>query len=211
MTSTPTTPAIHLPSPTRGETAGRLVSLGGALLAVTVVAVMGDPLRASTAREATDAMVSSAGRLQLAVAVSIIASAALLTAAARLGRRLPGDAGRVATTAGAAVAVLLAAYYGAYASGAVVGTLVLDEPSPGLGESALVVANMVEMTRFAPAIALLVAAIAARRHLPTAAVVTAGLLAVLTALPFTGWVAAILVPVWLGVVGSLRHPSRTAS
>lgn len=210
MSSTATTTTQSL-STTRSDVAGRLVSLGGAALAAAVVPVMGDPLRASTAQEATDAMVASAGRLQLAAIVAVFAATGLLAAAARLGRRIPGDAGRVTTAAGALVAALLAAYYSAYAGGAVVGSLVLDEPSASLGEGALVVANMVEMTRYAPGLALLVAAVVARRHLPTTVVVAAGLLAVLTVLPFTAWAAAITVPVWLGVVGALRGSAPAGS
>lgn len=196
-------------SSARGQAAGRLVCLAGAALAVAVIPVMGDPLRVTTAQQATDAVTAAAGRLQLAAMVALLAGTALVLAAVRLGRRIPGTAGGVAIVAGSAVALLLVAYYSAFAAGAVVGSLVLEEPSASLGESALVAANLVEMTRFAPALALLVAALVSRRHLPKPAVVAAGVLTVLAVLPFTGWVAAMLVPVWLGVVGALRDRALT--
>ncbi len=56
----------------------------------------------------------------------------------------------VATGAGIAVAFLLAAYYSSFAAGAVAGSYSLDDAGPGLGEATLVVANMVQLTRYAP-------------------------------------------------------------
>lgn len=202
-TSTDTT--VH-PSASPTARTARLARIGclvGAALAAAAVPVMGDPLRATSGAGVTDALVASAGRLQLAAVVAMLAGAALLLAAARIGQRLPGTAGRLATAAGSAVAVLLTAYYSAYAAGAVVATLVLDTATAGLGESALVLANLVEMTRYAPGLVLVLAAVAARRFLPRPVVWAAGVLVVLTVLPFTSWVAAMLVPVWLGITGAV--------
>jgi hypothetical protein len=71
------------------------------------------------------------------------------------------------------VALLLAAYYSSYAAGAIVGSLMLDDVGPGLAEGTLVAANLVEMTRYAPGLALVVAALAGRRLLPRPLVITA--------------------------------------
>lgn len=184
----------------------QLVCLAGATLAGVVVFAMGDPLAAAEGNAVSRALVGSAGRLQLAAVLAMLATAALMLAAVRLGRRLPGSAGPLAAAAGAAVAVLLSAYYGSYAGGAVVGSFLLETSTAGLGEGTLVVANMVELTRFAPGLALLLAAVVARRALPTGLVAFAGLLVLLTLLPFTSWVAAILVPVWLGIAGAVSSP-----
>lgn len=62
--------------------------------------------------------------------------------------------------------------------------------------------NVVEITRFAPGIALVVAVVAARRAFPKPVVIGAGVLAVLYLLPFTGWMAALVVAVWLGLAAA---------
>jgi len=73
----------------------------------------------------------------------------------------------------------------------------------------LVLLNVVEVTRYAPGLLLVAAVLVARRRLPKAITVPAGLLAVLTVLtvfPMTSWIAAVLIPIWLGVCAVGRHP-----
>lgn len=179
------------------------VCLLGTALAAAVVLVMGYGLNVADGEAATRALAEEAGRWQAASMLGLFAAAALGLAAVRLGRRIGGITGAVATAAGAAVAFLLGAYYASFAAGAVVATFSLDNPGPGLGEATLVVANMVDLTRYAPTLLLLVAALVARRSLPKPLTISAAVIVVLIALPFTTWIAAILAPMWLGVAGAV--------
>jgi hypothetical protein len=185
----------------------RAVAASGAVLALAVVPLFGDPLRGSDGGAVGDALVSVAMKAQLVAIAAVFASAALMVAAARLRAALPGLAGHVAGAAGTATAVLFAAYYSTFAAGAIVGDLVLTTRSPGLGEATLVVLNVVELVRFGTGFALLVAAAAAlrTRALPRTVGIVAAVLAVAQALPMTGWLAALAVPVWLGVAGALAR------
>ena len=175
----------------------------GTALAVAVVRVMGYGLEVSDGAGATERLIESAGRWQLASMLALVAAAALVLAAVRLGRHIGGVAGVVATGAGTAVAFLLGAYYSSFAAGAVAASYSLDNPGPGLGEATLVVVNMVELTRYAPSLLLLVAALVARKTLPKPLTITAGVILAMVFLPFTTWVAAILTPIWLGVAGAV--------
>jgi hypothetical protein len=117
----------------------------------------------------------------------------------------------VVAYAGAATAILLALYYGSFAAGALVGTDLLTVPGPGVGEAALVAANMIEFGRFAAGLALAVGVAVAYRRIPKGLAISAIVMAVLAATPFTAWVAAILIPVWLGIAGALVRPVKRAT
>lgn len=188
--------------------AGALVCLFGAVAATAVVPLMGG-LSADTGAGLTAELVDEAGRMQGAAVLAALAAAALLLAAVRLGRAVGGVAGAVSLVAGSAAALLMAAMYAAFASGAVVASMMLTDPSPAVGEGTLLMVNLVELTRYAPGTALLVAVLAARHALPRPLAWTAGLLLLLTVVPFTTWAVAIAVPVWLGVAGAVVG-SRTA-
>lgn len=187
----------------RADRTGVLVCLAGAALAAAVVPLVGAGLAGDTGAEVTDSLVTLSARLQLAAVLAAVAAALLLPAAVRLGRHVGGTAGGVATVAGSAVALMMAAMYAAFGAGAVVATLMLTDPSPAVGEGTLLLVNLVELTRYAPSAALVVAALAARRVLPRPLVAVAGLLLLLTLVPMTTWLVALLVPVWLGVAGAL--------
>jgi len=98
----------------------------------------------------------------------------------------------------------------AMGSGTAVARL-LDEPGPGLGESTLVVANMVDVTRYAPSLVLLVAALVARRSLPKPVTIAAGVILAMVLFPITTWIAVILTPIWLGVAGAVSGSSPRGS
>jgi hypothetical protein len=87
----------------------------------------------------------------------------------------------------------------------VVADYVLTEAGPGVGEAALVVLNVVEITRYAPGLLLVAAVLVARRRLPRTITVPAAVLAALTVFPMTSWVAAVLIPVWLGIAAVDRR------
>ena len=55
----------------------------------------------------------------------------------------------------------------------------------------------------APGTALLAAAVLARRVLPKPLTIVAVVLLALTFVPFTTWLVAIVVPIWLGVAGAV--------
>jgi hypothetical protein len=180
----------------------------GAAIAVSCFFVLGIGERGGTGAEVTTHLEANAARYQLASLLAIYAALPLCVAAVRLGRRVGGDAGRVASAAGTAVALLMAAYYSAYAAGVSVASLVLDEAGPGVGEATLVLLNGIELARYAPTLLLVTAVLVARRRLSRALTVPAWVLLVLTVFPVTTWIAALLVPVWLGVAGavSARRP-----
>jgi hypothetical protein len=200
-----TTHSVSTPTETTGS-AARLSGpfcLLGAVAAASCFAVLGIGEAGGTGAEVTAKLGDDAGRYQLASILAIFTAVPLSLAAARLGRRIGGDAGRQATLAGVLVAVLMAAYFSAYAAGVSVAEFVLDEAGPGVGESTLVVLNLVEFTRYAPGLLLIGAVIAARKALPRSITIPAWVLLVLTLVPMTTWLAALIVPVWLGVAGAL--------
>ncbi len=184
-----------------------LVCLAGAALATVVVPLMGG-LSGDTGAEVTDQLVAGAGRIQVVALIATLSSATLLLASVRLGRAIGGVTGGLATAAGTGVSLLLAAYYSAFAAGAVVSTVLISSPSPAIGESTLLMINLTELTRYAPGTALLAAAVLARRVLPKPLTIVAVVLLVLTFVPFTTWLVAIVVPIWLGVAGAVVGPWR---
>ena len=201
--------------PTTAEarsTAG--VSLEGVacLLSAAVTAgcffVLGIGSGAGTGAEVTERLTDNAARYQLASILAIFAAAGLGLAAVRLGRRIGRQAGSVATAAGAAVAFLCAAYYSAYAAGSNVASFVIDEPGAGVGEATLVLLNGVDLARYAPGLLLVAAVLAARRRLPKSVTISAWGLLVVMFVPMTTWIAALLIPVWLGVTAAIV-PSAT--
>lgn len=175
------------------------VGLLGSAMAAACVALLGDGAGTGTGTDITATLLGSATRFQLTAIIAVYAAAALCVAAVRLGRRVGGDAGTLATLAGVAVSVLMAAYYATFAAGAVVADYVLTDAGPGVGESALVLLNVVEMTRYAPGLILVAAVLVRWRRLPKALTVPAAVLAAMTVFPTTSWVAAILIPIWLGL------------
>ncbi|CAN5751147.1 hypothetical protein BH24ACT8_BH24ACT8_15830 [soil metagenome] len=175
------------------------VGLLGSVMAASCVVLAGNGAGTGTGADITSTLLSSPTRFQLTAIIAVYAAAALCVAAVRLGRRIGGDAGTLATLAGVAVSVLMAGYYACFAAGVVVADYVLTEAGPGVGEAALVVLNVVEITRYAPGLLLVAAVLVARRRLPRTITVPAAVLAALTVFPMTSWVAAVLIPVWLGI------------
>lgn len=149
--------------------------------------------------EITASVLDRSTLLQLGAYAAAVVSTLLVLAAVRLGGRVRGTAGTVVTIAGAAVALMFVAYYAAFAAGAVVAEYGVTEPGPGVGEGTALLVNFTELVRYAPGLALVAAAVVARARLPRAVWGTAAVLAVLTLLPMTSWVAAALIPPWLAV------------
>ena len=156
----------------------------------------------------TERLTDNAARYQLASILAIFAAVGLGLAAVRLGRRIGQQAGSVATAAGAAVAFLSAAYYSAYAAGSNVASFVIEEPGAGVGEATLVLLNGLDLARYAPGLLLVAAVLAARRRLPKSVTISAWGLLVVMFVPMTTWIAALLIPVWLGVTAAIV-PSAT--
>ncbi len=154
-------------------------------------------LSGDTGAEITASLVDDAVPLTLGSIVAVLASAGLFLAAVRLATVVTGAAGRVVAAAGAAVALMFALYYSTFGAAAIVAAQMLSEPGAGLGEATTLLVNLAEMTRYAPGLALVVAAFVARRGLPRPVGIAAGVLALLTIVPFTSWVAALLIPLWL--------------
>lgn len=169
----------------------------GALAPTAFVSLSGD-----TGAEVTSGLVDNAVRLQLGGIIATFVAAGLIAAAVSLGRTLPGLSGAVVGVAGTAVAVFYGAYYATFAAAAVVGNQMLEEPGAGLGEGSLLALNLVEIARYAPTLALVVAAVAARRSLSKPVWVFAAVLAVATVFPMTTWAAAIVAPAWLAVAAA---------
>ena len=70
-----------------------------------------------------------------------------------------------------------------------------------LGEATLAVLNAFSLTMIGPGLALLVAS-AATPTLPRASRATGAILAVLLVVPFTSWIANLILPLWLGLVAA---------
>lgn len=186
----------------------RLLCLGAAIAAVPVAAV--STLTGDSGSEVTAGLRADTVSLTVGSLLAVLVSAALVVAAVRLGRAVPGDTGVVLIVSGALVAGLYAGYYAVFGAGAVVASQMLADPGPGLGEASLLVLNVMEIARFAPGLALVVAALAARRHLPRGVTITAGVLLALMVAPFTTWVAALLLPAWLGLSAAFTSPRSPA-
>lgn len=159
-------------------------------------------LTGDSGAEITANLESDATLLMIGSIVAVLVAAALFLAAIRLGRAVGGDAGSLVTLTGSAVALMYAGYYAVFGAAGVVATQMLDDPGAGLGEGASLVLNVMEITRYAPSLALVVAVVAAGARLPRWVRVTAGVLAVLALVPLTSWVAALLVPLWLGAAAA---------
>ena len=83
------------------------------------------------------------------------------------------------------------------------------DPTPARSSvPTLGVVDLTELVRYAPPLALVVAALAARRRLPRLVWVPAAVLTVLLVLPFTTCLAAVLVPLRLGLAGALPSESK---
>jgi hypothetical protein len=180
-----------------------------ATAAVAVVPFALSSFSGDTGSEITASLVDHALPITLGSIAAVLVSAGLFLAAARLGAVVTGLAGRVVATAGAAVAMMYALYYSSFGAGAIVAAQMLSEPGAGVGEGTALMVNLTEVARYAPGLALVVAAFMVRRALPRAVGIAAVVLAVLTVVPFTSWVAALLIPLWLAVSAALvRVPPR---
>ena len=206
MTTTahlPTTAAVtHSDVPTRILCA---VAAAATVAPFTLASIPGD-----SGAEIARVLVEDFVPLTAAGAVAMVVSAVLFMAAIRVGDAVGGVAGRVIGVAGAAVALMYAAYYATFAAASVVATEVLAEPGSGLGEGASLLLNLTEITRYAPGLALVAAAVVARRLLAKGIWISAAVLAVLTIVPFTSWVAALLIPVWLLLSAAVTSPKTQA-
>lgn len=185
----------------------RLVCAAASVLAVVPFALASFP--GDSGAEVTDALVADATTLQLAGIVAVLAAAGLFLAAVRLGDSIGGLAGRVTTSAGTAVALMFGIYYATFAAAGVVATQTFDTPGAGLGESALLVLNVAEIARYAPGLVVVVAAVAARGRLSKGIWIPAAVLGVLTLTPFTSWIAALLIPLWLGLAAAFSGSDRS--
>lgn len=188
------------------QTPARVVC--GAAAAAALVPFALANLSGDTGAEITAGLVEDASMLAVATIVAMLVAAALFLAAVRLASAVGGRAGRVVAASGAAVALMFAAYYSTFGAAAVVATQMLESPGAGLGESASLLLNLTEITRYAPGFALVVAAAVARHALPKGVAMTAAVLAFLSLVPFTSWVAALLIPVWLLVSATVVTDSR---
>lgn len=196
--STPT--ATDAGSPAAPRPWGRIVCAAAA--AGTVVPFALAQLSGDSGAEITAGLVDDATMLATSSIVAVLVAAGLFLAAVRVGRAVGGDGGLLVTAAGSAVALMYAGYYSVFGAGGVVATQMLDDPGAGLGESASLLLNVMEIARYAPGLALVVAVLAAGRHLPRWVRVTAWVLTVLCLVPLTSWVAALLIPLWLGAVAA---------
>jgi hypothetical protein len=202
--STSLTPARAEASPDR---AARVACLVTAVLTVPVFALT-DLGTGETGASVTDVLVEDRATLISASLMAVLVAAGLMLATVRLARSVAGDAGRVMVVAGGGVALMYAVYHGVFGAGAVVASQMLADPGPGLGEASFLLLNMAEIARFAPGLALVAAAVVARRQLPRGLWVAAAALLVLVFVPLTTWVAALLTPAWLAMAGAWTGRSR---
>jgi hypothetical protein len=182
------------------------VSAAAGVTGSALIFLLGNPLSSTTGAGITNDLISNDMKMHAVAWVAALACAGLILASARLSRSAGGTTGRVIAASGASVAVLMLAYYASFAAGSVVATNGVTDPGPGLGEATLVVLNAFSLTMAGPALALLVAA-AASPHLPRASRVTGAIVAVLLVVPFTYWIANLIIPLWLGLV-AVRAPGR---
>ncbi len=196
-----TSPAV---STSGTDTPVRVAAAAGAALALVPLALCS--FSGQTGEEIASSLARNSAGLQVGAGVAALAAALLLAAAARLGGAVPGAAGRMLTVAGAGVAVLFAAYYASFGAGGLIAGTV--GPSAGVGEGTALLVNMTELTRYAPGLALTAAAVVARRQLPRAVWVAGAALAVFTVFPLTSWMAALVIPLWLGLSAAAVGPRR---
>ncbi|MGH3457553.1 hypothetical protein [Aeromicrobium sp.] len=186
------------------------VCLLGAVLAAATIPVIGNTFAGTDGQAITERAIDNTGRLQLLSIISVYAGAALIFAAVRLARRVGGMAGQLIGGSGVAIAVLLVAYNSAFTAVASVGSFTVDSPSAGLAEAGLVVANALDLARFAPGLVLVVAASYAKDAVPKPLRILAIVLAVATVFPMTTWAAAMAIPVWMGIAGAFASPMKEA-
>ena len=205
--STITTPTTSTANTSTGsERSARIVCVLTAAAAIVPFTLAG--LHGDSGSEITAGLVDETVPLTIASIVAVLASAGLFLSAARLSEAVGGMAGRVAAGAGSAVALMFALYYSTFGAAAVVASQMLEQPGGGLGEASSLLLNLAEITRYAPGLALVAAVFVARRRLPRLVGISAGVLACLTIVPLTSWVAALLIPLWLGGSAALvrvRH------
>jgi hypothetical protein len=204
-------------SPTHDAARPEAASGRGARIACVATAVLTVPVflltdlgSGDSGAAITQVLVEDGTALTTGSLLAVLVAAGLLLSAVRLGRSVGGDAGRVVLVAGSGVAMLYASYYGVFGAGAVVAGQMLGDPGPGLGEASVLLLNMTEIARFAPGLALVAAAVFARRELPRGVWVAALVLLVLVFVPFTAWVAALLTPLWLAVAAASAGRATTA-
>ena len=195
MTAT-TTPNVELPHAAAARPWGRIACAAAALGTVPVFAL--GALTGDTGGEVTAGLADDSVTLITCSILAVMVSAGLFLAAARLGRVIGGDAAPLVTLAGGALALMYAAYYSVFGAGGIVASQMLTDPGPGLGEAASLLLNVMEVARYAPGLALVAAVLAAGARLPRWVRATAGILVVMTLVPFTSWMAALLIPLWLG-------------
>lgn len=180
----------------------------GAAAALALVPFALSSFSGDTGEAITASLIENSVELQIGAGVAALAGALLLVAAVRMGGQLSGTPGRVMTMAGAGVAVLFVAYYASFGAGAVVADVMLTDPGAGVGEGTALLVNLTELARYAPGLALTAAAVVARRQLPTGVWVTGAALSLLTLVPLTSWVAALAIPLWLGISAAFVQPRR---
>jgi hypothetical protein len=202
--ATPTTSTDGIA--TGSERSARIVC--GLAAAAAVVPFALASFSGDSGAEITAGLIDETVPLTVASIVAVLASAGLFLAAVRLSQAIGGVAGRVAAGAGAAVALMFALYYSTFGAAAVVASQMLEEPGAGLGEAASLLLNLAEVTRYAPGLALVAAAFVARRRLPRVVGISAGVLAFLTIVPLTSWVAALLIPLWLAASAAVVRLTR---
>ena len=157
-THTPTTPAT-----TRTRSWSRIACAASAVGATAPFALLS--LSGDSGTEITAGLVEDRVPLILGTYVAVLVSAGMFAAAVHLGRRLPDVNGILVTASGSAVALMYAAYYAVFGAGAVIAS---GESGPGMGEAAWHALNVMEIARYAPGLALVVAAVAAGPRLPRA-------------------------------------------
>lgn len=199
--STPVTSPRAEVTADRADRAARATCLAAAALTVPVFALT-DLGSGKTGASVTAVLLEDRTALIAGGLLAVLVSAGLMLATVRLARSVNGDAGLVMAVAGAGVALMYALYYGVFGAGAVVASQMLADPGAGLGEASFLLLNVAEIARFAPGLALVAAAVVARRRLPRGLWVTAATLLVLVFVPFTTWVAALLTPPWLAAAGA---------
>ena len=195
MTAT-TSPSVELSSGGARRPWGRIACAATAAGTVPVFAL--GALTGDTGAEITAGLADDSITVISCSILAVLVSAGLFLAAARLGRGAGSDAGPLVTLAGGAVALMYAAYYSVFGAGGIVASQMLTDPGAGLGEAASLLLNVMEVARYAPGLALVAAVLAAGPHLPRWVRVTSGVLVVTTLVPLTSWVAALLIPLWLG-------------
>ena len=195
--------ATSLPTSAGTRPWGRIacaLAAAGTIAPLLMLQLTGD-----TGAEITAGLVDESMLLMSGAIIAVLVATVLFLAAVRLGRAVGGDAGLVVTAAGSAVALMYAGYYAVFGAGGVVATQMLAEPGDGLGEATSLMLNVMEIARYAPSLALVAAVLVAGKQLPKWVRITAGVLAVLCLVPFTSWVAALLIPMWLAAAAATQH------